>query len=342
MKRSTKNILISSGVAATTMAAIAGAAFSAGKYLMKVALDRELPKSSGKSKTRLTGSTKLEEIANEIDENAARFEATEGIEQIEIQTKDEITLVGHWYPAENPKRIIVAMHGWRSSWSKDFSVISEFWHTSGCSVLYAEQRGQNNSGGDYMGFGMLERHDCAEWIDWVNEKTGAALPIYLAGVSMGAATVLMASGLPLPENVHGIMADCGFTSPHAIWKHVAEKNLHLSYGIIGKIANDICRKKINMGPGDYSTTFALASTNIPVIFVHGSDDKFVPIEMTFENYKACASPKRLVVIPGAEHGMSYYVDRETYEKEMLSFWQDFDNVKPEVNETVESSVETSL
>jgi fermentation-respiration switch protein FrsA (DUF1100 family) len=100
---------------------------------------------------------------------------------------------------------------------------------------------------------------------------------------MGAATVLMASGLPLPENVHGIMADCGFTSPHAIWKHVAEKNLHLSYGIIGKIASDMCRKKINMGPGDYSTTFALANTDIPVIFVHGSDDKFVPIEMTYEN-----------------------------------------------------------
>ena len=336
MRKSTKNILISSGVAATTMAMIAGAAVSASKYFMKIALDREMPKSTGKGKSRLTGSAKLEEVSREINENAAKFESVEGIEQIEILTKDEITLVGHWYPAPDAKRIIVAMHGWRSSWSKDFSIISEFWHNSGCSVLYAEQRGQNNSGGDYMGFGMLERHDCAEWVNWVNEKTEGTLPIYLAGVSMGAATVLMASGLPLPENVHGIMADCGFTSPHAIWKHVAEKNLHLSYGIIGKIASDMCRKKINMGPGDYSTTFALANTDIPVIFVHGSDDKFVPIEMTYENYKACASPKRLVVIPGAEHGMSYYVDKETYEKEMLLFWQDFDSVAPQKKEQSEN------
>ncbi len=338
MKKSTKNILISSGVAATTMAMIAGATVSASKYLMKVALDRNMPKSTGKGKHRLTGSKKLEEVSQEIERNAAEFEKTEEIEQFEIKTPDEITLVGHWYPCPDAKRVIVAMHGWRSSWSKDFSIISQFWHNNGCSVLYAEQRGQNNSGGYYMGFGMLERHDCAEWVKWVNEQTGGSLPIYLAGVSMGAATVLMASGLELPENVHGIMADCGFTSPHAIWKHVAEKNLHLSYGIIGKIAGDMCRKKINMGPRDYSTTFALANSNIPVIFVHGSDDKFVPIEMTYENYKACAAPKRLVVIPGAEHGMSYYVDKETYEKEILLFWKDFDNVTPKKKEEKQEEI----
>ncbi|MBQ8208825.1 MAG: alpha/beta hydrolase [Clostridia bacterium] len=328
MKRSTKSILISSGVAATTMATIAGAAFTAGKYLMKVALDRELPKSSDKNKARLTGSKKLIEFSKTIEESAEKFESTEGIEQVEITTQDEVVLVGHWYECPNAKRIIVAMHGWRSSWSKDFGMIADFWHSNGCSVLYAEQRGQNNSGGEYMGFGMLERHDCLEWVKWVNERTESSLPVYLAGVSMGASTVLMASGLEMPENVHGIMADCGFTSPHAIWKHVAEKNLHLSYGIIGKIANDMCRKKINMGAKDYSATYALSNSNIPVIFVHGSDDKFVPIEMTYENYKACAAPKRLLVVPGAEHGMSYYTDKESYEKALLEFWQDYDEKKP--------------
>lgn len=328
MKRSTKSILISSGVAATTMAAIAGVTYKASKYLMKVALDRELPKSSDKNKARLTGSNKLVEISQSIAKTAEKFEATEGIEQIEITSADGVKLVGHWYECPGTKRVIVAMHGWRSSWSKDFGMIAEFWHKSGCSVLYAEQRGQNNSGGDYMGFGMLERHDCIEWVKWVNERTTASLPVYLAGISMGAATVLMASELEIPENVHGIMADCGFTSPNAIWKHVTEKNLHLSYGIIGKMANDICRKKINMGASDYSTTKALENAYIPVIFIHGSDDKFVPIEMTYENYKACAAPKRLLVVPGAEHGLSYYTDKESYEKAVLDFWKDFDSIRP--------------
>lgn len=325
MKKSTKNILISSGVAATTMATLAGVVFSASKYLMKVALDREMPKSSDKNKARLTGSKKMIEFVNSVAETASVLEGDESIEHIEITTPDEVTLAGHWQEAEDPKRVIIAMHGWRSSWAKDFGGISEFWHSNNCSVLYAEQRGQNNSGGDYMGFGMLERHDCLEWIKWVNERTGASLPIYLAGVSMGASTVLMASGLEMPPNVHGIMADCGFTSPHAIWKHVAEKNLHLSYGIIGVIANDMCKKKINMGAKDYSATYALANSNLPVIFIHGSDDKFVPIEMTYENYKACAGPKRLLVVPGAEHGMSYFTDKDSYEKALLEFWNDYDN-----------------
>ncbi len=107
-----------------------------------------------------------------------------------------------------------------------------------------EQRGQNNSAGDYMGFGMLERYDCLEWIKWVNEQNVEGLPIYLAGVSMGAATVLMTTDLGLPENVHGAIADCGFTSPHAIWKHVVENNLHMPYGIHEKAVNALCKKKI--------------------------------------------------------------------------------------------------
>ncbi len=323
MKKITKSILISSAAAATTMAGLAAATFAATKQLMKIALDREMPKSSEKNKAKLTGSKKLVEFAASASEAAVTLEA-KGCEEVSIIGPDGVNLVGHWDECPGAKRVIVAMHGWRSSWASDFGAVSSFWSDNGCSVLYAEQRGQNNSGGDYMGFGMLERHDCLEWVKWVNERTDSALPVYLAGVSMGAATVLMASGLPMPENVHGIMADCGFTSPYAIWKHVMEKNLHLSYGIIGRIADDICKKKINLGAKDYSATHALASTNIPVLFIHGSDDHFVPVEMTYENYKACASPKRLLIVPGADHAMSYYEEKDVYEKHMLEFWQDFD------------------
>ena len=142
---------------------------------------------------------------------------------------------------------------------------------------------------------------------------------------MGASTVLMAAGLDLPENVHGIMADCGFTSPHAIFKHVMENNLHLYYrGITAAIANDMCKKRIQIGTKDYSCTEALKESKVPVIFVHGTDDKFVPVEMTYENYKACTAPKRLLIVPGAEHGMSYLVNKEEYVKAVKEFWRDFD------------------
>lgn len=252
-----------------------------------------------------------------------------GCEEVEIINQDGIHLIGHWHPCENPKRIIIAMHGWRSSWSRDFGIIADFWKDSGCSVLYAEQRGQGSSEGEYMGFGMLERYDCLEWIKWVNEHTGGNLPVYLGGASMGATTVLMAAGLELPENVHGIVADCGFTSPHAIWKHVVENNLHMPYGLYSPVANDLCKKKIHVGTKEYSAVDAMQKCKVPVLFIHGTDDQFVPVEMTYENYKACAAPKHLFVVPGADHGMSYYTDKVGYEKCLLDFFAAYDTANQE-------------
>lgn len=245
MKDKSKKVLIGSCIAAASAATIgAASAYAVTKYLMKIAMDREGPKIKNmeKAKDHVRGIPDFDVFCEKL---AAAGEALEnvGCETVEICSYDGKKLVGHWYPAANAKRIIIAMHGWRSSWTRDFGVISSFWHEEGCSVLYVEQRGQNNSGGDYMGFGMMERYDCLEWVKWVNTRNENELPIYLAGVSMGAATVLMASGLELPHNVHGIISDCGFTSPHDIWKHVVENNLHLSYGVMGSIASDICKKR---------------------------------------------------------------------------------------------------
>lgn len=325
MKDSTKKVLVSSGIIAAGAAAIGAVSHAVTKKLVKIALDRETPKSDDKSKTRLTGTQTDSAFADQLLTAAEKLEQSD-CEEVEIISHDGTKLVGHWRPCQNPKRIIVAMHGWRSSWARDFGTIADFWHDNGCSVLYAEQRGQGGSGGEYMGFGLLERYDCLDWIDWVNEQCGMKLPIYLGGVSMGATTVLMAAGLDLPENVCGIVADCGFTSPHAIWKHVAENNLHVPYGMYEDAANDLCRKKIQIGAKDYSAEDAMRECMIPVLFIHGSDDHFVPIEMTYQNYKACAAQKRLLVVPGAEHGMSYFVDRERYEAELRSFWSDCDNI----------------
>ena len=326
MKKTTKKVLIGSGIAVASAAAVgAASSYAVTKYLMKIAMDREVPKIKNmeKAKDHVRGIPDFDVFCEKL---AAAGEALEnsGCETVEISSYDGEKLIGHWYPAENAKRIIVAMHGWRSSWTRDFGVISRFWHDEGCSVLYVEQRGQNNSGGDYMGFGMMERYDCLEWVKWVNTRNDAGLPIYLAGVSMGAATVLMASGLELPANVHGIISDCGFTSPHEIWKHVVENNLHLSYGIVGNIASDICKKKIQMGAKDYSTVEALKTNKIPVLFIHGTDDHFVPVEMTYENYKSCTAPKRLFVVPGADHGMSYTADEAGYQAALRDFWCSFD------------------
>ena len=324
MNKAMKNTLIWAGAAAAVGTAAATVTYVTMKSLVKIALDREQPKIYQKQKEKLSGTGGQQELFKNLAEASEKLKNS-GCETVEITAHDGERLVGHLHRCENAKRLIIAMHGWRSSWCGDFGVISEFWHENGCSVLYAEQRGQGESGGEYMGFGLTERYDCLDWANWANQNGFSDLPIYLCGISMGASTVLMAAGLDLPENVHGIMADCGFTSPHAIFKHVMENNLHLYYrGITAAIANDMCKKRIQIGTKDYSCTDALKESKVPVIFVHGTDDKFVPVEMTYENYKACTAPKRLLIVPGAEHGMSYLVNKEEYVKAVKEFWRDFD------------------
>lgn len=316
-----KNLWIALGVGTAVGAAGVCASRATTHYLMRMALDREAPRRMVKKKIR---GTDYGVDAERMLSHAAEVLEGKVTEQVEIRSADGIRLVGHWYPAKDPKRVIVAMHGWRSRWSRDFGTIADFWHDNGCHILFAEQRGQNNSEGSHMGFGVLERHDCRDWVRWVNERCEGKLPIYLGGISMGATTVLMASGLAMPDNVRGIIADCGFTSPHAIWKHVVENNFHVPFGLYARTANDLCRKKIHAGSREYSATDALAKTHIPVLFIHGADDNFVPVTMTYENYKSCASPKRLLIVPGANHGMSYHVNREGYERAVLELWRDFD------------------
>ncbi len=323
MEKKTRNILIGAGAAITASAIAGGMVYSVTNDFVKVALDREIPKRMKRTNVNITGEDKDDEFTQKINQSTEVLRNSD-LETIEIRSFDGEKLTAHWHSCKNAKRIIIAMHGWRSFWAKDFGGISEFLHNNECSVLYAEQRGQNNSGGEYMGFGLIERYDCFEWVKWLNQKFGEETSIYLAGVSMGATTVLMTAGLELPSNVCGIIGDCGFTNPYEIWKYVADNNLHMSYAMKGNIADILCRKKIQMSLKDYSCIDAMKKCKVPVLFIHGTDDKFVPIEMTYENYKACAAPKRLLVVPGATHAMSYWTETEKYEDELKRFWADYD------------------
>lgn len=323
MKKQTKTILAGSALIAAGVAGTAALSSAVTHYLVRVALDRRTPKDLGAGRKKLTGEKNDRATTARVREAAHTLES-ENLEMVETTAMDGVRLVGHWRPCRNPKRVILAMHGWRSSWTQDFGMISDFFYRNGCSVLFVEQRGQGASGGDYMGFGLTERYDCLEWVNWINERTDSLLPVYLCGVSMGAATVLMASDLMMPENVAGIIADCGFTSPYAIWKHVLENHLHLSYGIREAAVNDLCRRKIRLDVKSGSAVESLKNTDIPVLFIHGTEDHFVPIEMTYENYQACASEKYLLVVPGAEHAMSYLVERKAYENALLAFWNRYD------------------
>jgi fermentation-respiration switch protein FrsA (DUF1100 family) len=287
--------------------------------LSRLALARDLPKSMKPSKPKSEIVRQFHARAKEAGD-ALRQKDTE---EVEIKSRDGLRLIGHWYPCENAKRVIIAMHGWRSAWYIDFGMLSDFWHKEGCSVLFAEQRAQNNSDGEYMSFGYMERYDCLDWIHWVNERTVRKYPVYLAGISMGASTVLMTSGLDVPDNVKGVVADCGFTSAYDIWCHVVKKNMKIPCGVFDRVIDRSCKMKLRINAKGITAITAMQKTKIPILFIHGTDDTFVPIRMTYENYKACSAPKELLVVPGAIHAQSYDKEKEKYEAAIRDFWEKY-------------------
>lgn len=319
-----KSFMKIAGALAGISALAATTSYLTTRLFVRAALDREQPRAMQKTHRLVSGSKANEEF-RQFRNDAARTLLETGTESVSITAQDSVTLAGHWYPCEEPERIIIAVHGWRTTWNRDFGMTAPFLHDNHCSVLFIEQRGQNGSGGEYMGFGVTEQFDCLGWVNWVLQNQSQDLPIYLFGISMGASTVLMASGLTLPENVHGIIADCGFTSPDAIWNHVAKDNLHVPYMPHRAAAGYLYRKRNQLDPFEYSATDALSRTAVPVLLIHGEADHFVPVEMAYENYQACASPKRILTVPGAGHVMSYFMDPEGYKTALRCFWKDFDD-----------------
>ena len=289
--------------------------------LVRLATDRKMGKKTS-SKARLVKITKSEEFVNFLIEKGDSLETKE-TENVTISGYGGVSLVGHILYSKTPKRVIIAFHGWRGSWSRDFGLVSDFWNSADATVIYIEQRGQRDSGGEYITFGLCERYDVIEWVKWAGDRF-ASLPIYLCGVSMGASSVLMSSSLGLTDRVHGIIADSGFTSPTDIWRYIFSTNFRLPYRLCERAANRECQKRIGQLPDSCSTINALKECRVPVLFIHGAEDSFVPPEMTYLNFTACSSPKRLYVVPGANHCMAYYLDQKGYENEMLEFFKQYD------------------
>lgn len=289
------------------------------KVLIGVALDRKNPPEFENVRSLLAGSASMKQIFKKQKEAADALVARPS-EEVHITSVDGLDLVGFLHRVPDARRLVIAFHGWRSSGQMDFGIIAPFLERNGCDVLYVQQRGQNESEGAHIGFGLLERFDCVAWANYCASRF-PGVPIYLSGVSMGATTVLMASGEVLPEAVVGITADCAFVSPEEIGKHILTKNLHLPYGKVRSfVVNSFFRQKLARPADDTSTVEALGKNTRPVLFVHGASDRFVPVTHTYQNYLACRAKKELLIVPGADHGMSYLVEQQKYENTLLAFF----------------------
>ena len=240
-------------------------------------------------------------------------------EEVRIPASDGVSLRARYYHVRDGAPLQIQMHGYRGAAVRDFCGGNKLARELGMNTLVVDQRAHGKSGGKVITFGARERYDCQDWARYAFLRFGKDTPIYLAGVSMGAATVLMAAGLELPHTVRGIIADCPYSSAEAIIRKVASKDLHLPARPLMPFVRLAARLFGGFRLNEACAVEAVRRADIPVLLIHGEDDRFVPCGMSKEIAAACKSECALATFPQAGHGLSYIADAQRYARLVEDF-----------------------
>lgn len=241
-----------------------------------------------------------------------------------MKSMDGLMLHAYYLPAENAKRFVLLSHGYKGSGFGDFAYTARFLHENQCNLLFIDQRCCGVSKGEFITFGAKEQYDVQKWTWYISKRNKRKLPIYLYGESMGAAAVLMASGQKLPDEVKGLIADCGFRSMKGQLQDIAVNWFRLHrIGLLLFRVDLFCRLVAGFRMRDADTSKAMRTNKRPVLFFHGLKDTYVDPRNTRYNYSLCQAPKELVLIPGARHLGSAYENPELYRKKIVEFFEKY-------------------
>ncbi|MFC6314401.1 alpha/beta hydrolase [Lapidilactobacillus achengensis] len=237
-----------------------------------------------------------------------------------IKSEDGLQLVARFLPPATPGRpIVVLAHGYHHT-HQQMIPYARLYAQWGCGLLLPDSRGQGLSGGFNLGFGWLDRRDYVAWSREILRQRGSATAIVLAGVSMGGATVLAASGeADLPENVQAIVDDCGFDHVYPQIKLRVSGKYHLPQEPTVWLASLLTRHfaHYRLQEGDIASQVARSHT--PTLFIHGDQDDYVPIASERHMYKICQAPKAAYIVPGAGHTAAYAADPDQYAARVKDF-----------------------
>lgn len=262
--------------------------------------------------------TSWDRYYDEIQEGIAWIKSHE-MELVEIESEDGLKLRGRLIKNPKAKGTVLMFHGYRTHPEVDFSASSHVYYESGNHILLIDQRASGASEGKYIGFGVLESRDCKRWTEYVEKRFGSDKDIIIAGLSMGASTVLMAAGHDLPKNVKGIVADSAFSSPNEIIQKKISQSYHCNSKMITMAIGIWSRLLAGYSLRELSVLDTMKKNQIPVFFIHGKADRLVPVEMTVKAAEICLAPKKILLVENAEHGTGYLVENEMYKNMLREF-----------------------
>lgn len=317
--------------AAVGTAVAAGAVYGTLNVLDRLLVDRkwETPEALKK----VFAGDSISSMADICERNRIWLE-NYGYERYSITNSKGQKLIGYLLrPKEKSNVFVFGCHGYRSNGKDEFNAFAQYYLKKGYNVFLVDAPGAGNSDGKYIGFGFFEYQSVLEWLDFINTSFGEDIQLILHGVSMGAATVMLLSGCgKLPENVKFIVSDCGYTSVEDEFTSqldavgVPEKLTSL----ILRGVNGINKKRAGYDFFEVKPIEAVKKATVPMLFVHGATDGFVPSYMANEVYEACSSEyKDLLFIEGADHAQSYIKGMQAYEDKLEEFEKKFLTAKEE-------------
>ena len=280
-------------------------------YMYRRTMIRCPGKANNKRTIKMSG-TDWERYMPVNEERKERFLAHER-EDVYLDSEDGLRLHATYFPEGDQKKVVICFHGYTSQGMKDYIALSDFYLKRGFSMLLVDARAHGDSEGKYIGFGCLDRRDALLWILWLLERCGKDTDILLHGISMGAATVLMCTGLELPEQVRGVVSDCAFTSPKEVFTHVLHSMYHMPAFPMMEISDWLNRRLAGYGLDECNAAREVEKAKIPALLIHGSGDGFVPSWMCDRIFEKYGASKRKLVIEGAAHAESYFKDMKQYE-----------------------------
>ncbi|KRM22477.1 alpha/beta hydrolase [Latilactobacillus graminis] len=236
---------------------------------------------------------------------------------------DHLKLTALYVPAAQPtsKTILVA-HGYMGK-KEDMARYIHLYHDLGYNVLAPDDRASGESEGHAIGYGWTDRLDYVKWTKQVVQKNGQQSQIGLFGVSMGGATVMMTAGEKLPVQVKAVVEDCGYSSIEGELAYQLNDLFGLPKFPIFYTTNLMARARAGYNFFDGDATKSLAKSKIPIFFIHGGQDKFVPTKMVYENYAAANQPKKLWVVKGAGHAKAMAKQPKLYRQKVGAFFEQY-------------------
>ena len=263
-------------------------------------------------------------VNRQIALNETRAWAAEAVhEKIAVETQDGYTLIAETFPAEEESHVwILVLHGY-TGWKEEMYPFAYWYHGQGYQILVPDLRCQGESEGDFIGMGWTDHFDCVLWVNYILSRDADAR-IVIHGQSMGASTALMMAGDERTSNkITAVISDCAYTDAYSMFGDKITEWFYLPPFPIVDTACFVLRMRGGYNLKDASAIDAVAKSRIPTLFIHGSEDDMISVQMSQDLYDAAGGPKELLIVEGAGHAQAQDKDPEAYYGAIAAFLEEY-------------------